>query len=282
MRTVAAVVLLVAGVLRAAAAEDPGQYDCPAVSFSPDGQWIATASADQTSKVWEAANSKELLLLSHQFRTASNDAQRLQNRLASVKADDSLAKLVEETGIKLDAPWGEASLSAFRMDVSNEQTFNPITLATTSGGASRRRGLELQGAVHPHPWLGLSADWTLNDAKYLDFITESGDTLGGRPIFNTARYVGSASIDLAPPRGSWNVRLATNAVGPYTPFDEPDTRLSPYALLHLSGGVTVAGAHVELGIRNLLDRHYPELRAGGFVSPGDPRAFYLTLSHLWR
>ena len=187
-----------------------------------------------------------------------------------------------ETGIKLDAPWGEASLSAFRMDVSNEQTFNPITLATTSGGASRRRGLELQGAVHPHPWLGLSADWTLNDAKYLDFITESGDTLGGRPIFNTARYVGSASIDLAPPRGSWNVRLATNAVGPYTPFDEPDTRLSPYALLHLSGGVTVAGAHVELGIRNLLDRHYPELRAGGFVSPGDPRAFYLTLSHLWR
>jgi hypothetical protein len=35
MRTVAAVVLLVAGVLRAAAADDPGQYDCPAVSFAP-------------------------------------------------------------------------------------------------------------------------------------------------------------------------------------------------------------------------------------------------------
>ena len=99
---------------------------------------------------------------------------------------------------------------------------------------------------------------------------------------NAERGYSAILTPAAPPRGSWNVRLATNAVGPYTPFDEPGTRLSPYALLHLSGGVTVAGAHVELGIRNLLDRHYPELRAGGFVAPGDPRAFYLTLSHLWR
>ncbi len=43
---------------------------------------------------------KELLLLSHQFRVASNDAQRLSNRLAAVRTDDSLAKLVEETGIR--------------------------------------------------------------------------------------------------------------------------------------------------------------------------------------
>lgn len=43
---------------------------------------------------------KELLLLGHQYRMARSDAQRLDNRLASVKADDSLSRLVEETGIK--------------------------------------------------------------------------------------------------------------------------------------------------------------------------------------
>jgi general secretion pathway protein M len=42
----------------------------------------------------------ELMLLSHQFKTASSDAQRLSNRLAAVAADDTPAKLVEEIGIK--------------------------------------------------------------------------------------------------------------------------------------------------------------------------------------
>jgi len=42
----------------------------------------------------------ELMLLSHQFRLASADSQRLSNRLAAVAPDDSPAKLVEETGIR--------------------------------------------------------------------------------------------------------------------------------------------------------------------------------------
>lgn len=42
----------------------------------------------------------ELMLLSHQFRLASSDAQRLNNRLAAVKADDTPAKLLDEIGIK--------------------------------------------------------------------------------------------------------------------------------------------------------------------------------------
>lgn len=43
---------------------------------------------------------QELMLLEHQFRTASSESQRLGNRLATVKADDSLARVVEETGIR--------------------------------------------------------------------------------------------------------------------------------------------------------------------------------------
>lgn len=43
---------------------------------------------------------KELMLLSHQFKLASSEAQRMNNRLAAVRADDSPARLVEETGIK--------------------------------------------------------------------------------------------------------------------------------------------------------------------------------------
>lgn len=183
-----------------------------------------------------------------------------------------------EGGLKLDAPWADATLSAFRMDVTDEQTFNPVTLRTTSGGASRRKGVELEASVRPLPILTLTTDWTLNDARYVAFVTEDGDTLSGSAIFNTAKYVGSFAAELAPVHGRWDLRLATNALGPYTPFDEPGVRLPAYALLNLSGGGTVAGVRVELGLRNLLDRAYPELRAGGFVAPGQPRSLYLTLT----
>ncbi len=66
------------------------------------------------------------------------------------------------------------------------------------------------------------------------------------------------------------LRLSTNVVGPYTPFDEPGVVLDPYALLHASPAVTYGDVRVLVGIRNLLDRTYPALRAGGFVSPGQP------------
>lgn len=54
----------------------------------------------QKKRASREAAVKQLLLLSHQFKTATADAQRLGNRLAAVKADDSPAKIVEETGIK--------------------------------------------------------------------------------------------------------------------------------------------------------------------------------------
>ena len=36
-----------------------------AVAFSPDGKWLATASRDNTARVWEAATGKELARLNH-------------------------------------------------------------------------------------------------------------------------------------------------------------------------------------------------------------------------
>ena len=128
----------------------------------------------------------------------------------------------------------------------------------------------------------LSTDWTLNDAKYRSFETEDGDVLKDEVrVFNTARYVGVAALAFAPVADdAWLLRLSTNVVGPYTPFDEePGFELPAYALLHLSGRVRVAKVDVELGVRNLLDREYPELRAGGFVAPGQPRSLFANVRY---
>ncbi|MFI5238578.1 MAG: hypothetical protein ACHQQP_02115, partial [Gemmatimonadales bacterium] len=56
--------------------------------------------------------------------------------------------------------------------------------------------------------------------------------------------------------------------------------LGGYGLMHLSARVSVSPtATLNFGIRNALDRVYPELVAGGLVSPGEPRSVYLGLQY---
>jgi hypothetical protein len=49
-------------------------------------------------------------------------------------------------------------------------------------------------------------------------------------------------------------------------------------LLLLGAGLKIGTPHAHLGLRNLTNHRYPELRAGGFVSPGQPRSVYEELT----
>ena len=80
-----------------------------------------------------------------------------------------------EGGLKVDHGGVSASAALFRMDVSNEQTFNPITLRSSNGGASRRQGLELGWHVPAIASIAtFSGDWTFNDARYRSLIAGPG------------------------------------------------------------------------------------------------------------
>ena len=183
-----------------------------------------------------------------------------------------------EAGAKLDARRVAASVALFRIDVSNEQTFDPITLTSTSGGASRRQGVEIQATVRPLADVALHTEWTFTDARYRSLVTEDGDTLDNARVFNTARYVGVASLAYASPGRLWRAGVSVNAIGPYSPFDAPGVVLPAYALFHLNAGIRIApGDYLEIGVRNLFNRAYPELRAAEFVTPGQPRSVYAAL-----
>jgi outer membrane receptor protein involved in Fe transport len=170
------------------------------------------------------------------------------------------------------------------MDVSNEQTFNPLTGQANNGGASRRQGLELEARAPLASMATLSTNWTFLDARYrhLTAVAEDDPTaaptvLDGLRVYNTAKYLGTAALDVAPRASWWRLRLAGNWVGPYSPFDEPGVVLGAYGLAHVSGIVQWGTAQLELGVRNLFDRAYPELVAGHVYDPGQPRAFFTTL-----
>jgi outer membrane receptor protein involved in Fe transport len=179
-----------------------------------------------------------------------------------------------ETGLRFDTHGVSGTVALFQMDVSNEQTFNPVTLASTSGGSSRRRGVEVEAQVRATQGLTLSTDWTLNDAKYRRLVSEDGDTLDGARVFNTAKYVGSAAVEFSPFGATWRLRASTDVTGPYTPFDEPGVERPAYALAHLSGGKRFGATQLELGVRNLFNTAYRELEAGGFVAPGQTRSVF--------
>lgn len=194
-----------------------------------------------------------------------------------------------ESGLKYDDHDISASGAIFRMDVSNEQTFNPLTSGSTNGGASRRQGVELDVRTAQTRSVAASVDWTFNDARYTTQFVAPGElggaavSLAGLRVYNTARYVGSAAVDLAPhgiADARWALRISGNWVGPYSPFDEPGVVLGAYGLLHASGHVRITPTvELDAGVRNVLDRAYPELVADHIVSPGQPRSIYLTLGY---
>jgi outer membrane receptor protein involved in Fe transport len=189
-----------------------------------------------------------------------------------------------EGGTKFDRNGFAATAALFRMDVSNEQTFNPVTLTSSNGGASRRQGVELDWRL---PSLAntatISGNWMFNDARYRGIVAEPSDdgeppvVLNGLHVYNTSTYLGAAAIDLATRGAPWRIRVSGTWVGDYSPFDEPGVVLGGYGLGHISGAWTFRVLEADVGVRNVFDRAYPELVAGHIVAPGQPRTIYFSL-----
>lgn len=185
-----------------------------------------------------------------------------------------------ETGVHVQYGPFKGHVALYRTDVSNEQTFDPITATSTSGGRSRRQGVEITLATPLGEYARLNGNVTFTDAKYRDQVTDDGENIAGTPVANTSKYAGSAALALGPVTAPWSVRLSTNVQGPYTPFDEPGVVLPAYALFHASGRLLVGSNTVlRLEVHNLLNKRYPELEAGGFDSPGQPRSVYGGVSY---
>ena len=185
-----------------------------------------------------------------------------------------------ETGIKLgEGPWSlEAAL--FRMDLSNTQVFNEVS--TISGGPSKRRGVDVSARYVVTPAVLLSTNFTVVDAKYTKYYDTDVDIdYSGRPVFNTSKFVGDAALEVHPPHAIWQWRLGSNFQGKYTPFEEAVGLYRPaFALFYTSGGVQIRpDAHLEVGIRNLLNTQFRELESGYFVTPGEPIAVFATLHY---
>jgi len=241
------------------------------------------ASASATHGVF-SPKAGALLKLTHDVGAYANVSRGFRSS-DGIILDPTLTPITAwayEAGLKVDHAGAMASAALFRMNVSNEQTFNPVTLESSSGGSSRRQGVELDWTMPLGRMLATSGNWTFNDARYtsLTAVPEDGggppEELNGLRVYNTARYVGAAALDVEPPATWWRLRVSGNWVGPYSPFDEPGVVLGSYGLAHVAIMTQVRDMELDAGVQNVFDRAYPELVAGHIVAPGRPRSLFLT------
>lgn len=197
-----------------------------------------------------------------------------------VATDPTLAPSREwasEVGARVAHAGLEGSVALFNVDVRDEQTIDPVTLAASANGSSRRRGVEADARVGVGAGAALFTHATFNDAKYTRLLTDDGDDLSGTNVFGVSRATveGGVDVDAHRIRGS----LWAAYTGPFTPISEPDVRTASYVLLHLRATAQLTSRWgITAGVQNILDKRYPELRASGFVSPGQPRTFMLTIA----
>lgn len=185
-----------------------------------------------------------------------------------------------EAGVKVDR--GPLSIDAalFRMDLSNEQSFNGVT--TISGGPSRRRGADVSARAAVTPDVTLSTSFTIVDATYTKYFdSDVGIDYSGQPVFNTSRFVGDGAVVVSPRHSIWRLRAGTSFQGKYTPFEEAVGLTRPaFALFYASGGLRIGhGVRLEAGVRNILNTQYRELESGYFITPGQTRTVYGTLHY---
>lgn len=186
-----------------------------------------------------------------------------------------------ETGVKFDAGAWSVDASLFRMDVSNEESYDPALNAVIGGGQSRRNGLDVSLTGRLSPGVTAEASVTLLDGFYTHFVNpDDGVDYSHTPIFNTSKYVGAAHVDFERPSQWWVAQLGATVQGAYTPFEEPGVVRPGFVLLSAAGGWKLShSAQLLLGVRNLLDVRYRELESGGTAAPGEGRAFYANMRY---
>jgi outer membrane receptor protein involved in Fe transport len=183
-----------------------------------------------------------------------------------------------EVGLRGMGKRYEASVAAYSMSVEREQTFDPVSLSTTSNGRSRRRGVEADARVGVTPIVALFAHGTFNDAKYLHLVTDKGEDLRGVPVYGVARSTLESGVDFEHRGVAGSIWAAYT--GPFTPINEPDVRTSSYTLVHFRTTLPIKGQlSLGIGVQNLFDRRAIELRAAGFVSPAQPRTYLVTMRY---
>jgi len=183
-----------------------------------------------------------------------------------------------EVGVRYASRTLSGTLALFLVNQSDLVTVDPVTLVPNNGGTTRQEGAELEGSARLNGSLTLFAHAIVNHARFVHLITDTGDTLSGKPIPQVANATVEGGLDFQ--RGLFLGSIWAAYTGPWTPVGMQGTLTAAYTLVNARATIPLPGVwSAVVGIQNILDTKYMEVAASGYVSPGQPRSVMLTIRH---
>ncbi|MGP0175180.1 TonB-dependent receptor [Pseudomonas sp. NCHU5208] len=208
-----------------------------------------------------------------QILTGSDKPAYLTPGQAAFKPSINTGK---EVGVKFK-PFAdsEARIAVWQQDATDEVANMPSTGTTVGLGETRRRGVDMQLTVQVNEQWTVWGSHAIQEAKVVSAFTAGGQSLAGKEVFSTPRYISNLGADYQF-NDAWRFGLQARAQGDYY-IDELNQQ-GKY------GGFAVLDANVryqlsdttslDLQLKNLTDREYEYVWFDNFFWGGDDQPMF--------
>lgn len=182
----------------------------------------------------------------------------------------------KELGVKFRPFQGtEARLAVWQQDATDEVANMPATGTTVGLGETRRRGVDMQITAQLNDQWTVWGSHALQEAKVVKAFTASGESLAGKEVFSTPRYISNVGAEYRF-NDDWRFGVQARAQGDY--YIDSENEQGKY------GGFAVVDANVryqltsatsiDLQLKNLTDYEYEYVWYDSFFWGGEDQPMY--------
>ncbi|MBU1330818.1 MAG: TonB-dependent receptor [Gammaproteobacteria bacterium] len=209
-----------------------------------------------------------------QVLTGSTAPAYLTAGQASYKPSINTGK---EVGVKFKPFAGsEARIAVWQQEATDEVANMPSTGTTVGLGETKRRGVDMQLSAQLNDQWSVWGSHAIQEAKVVSAFTAAGQSLAGKEVFSTPRYISNAGVDYQF-NDAWRFGLQARAQGDYY-IDELNEqgKYGGFAVLDANVRYQVsATTSVDLQLKNLTDYDYEYVWYDNFFWPeGDEQAMF--------
>lgn len=174
----------------------------------------------------------------------------------------------------LPTPEMLVQLSLFRTETQDEVITDPVTLAETNAGETRRQGIEAAVEWYATPDLLIYVNGVFQDAEYVDYNTNNGD-YSGNDIQRVPEWIARAGVEYLPESGPGG-SLTAKYTGERWNNAENTVQEDDFWVFDASLRYALEKVTFTLFLNNIFDKKYAELMSSDTYYPSDP--FNVTLS----
>lgn len=196
----------------------------------------------------------------------------------------------KEVGVKFKPFAGsEARIAVWQQEATDEVANMPSTGTTVGLGETKRRGIDMQLTAQLNDQWTVWGSHAIQEAKVVSAFTAGGQSLAGKEVFSTPRYISNAGVDYQF-SDAWRFGLSARAQGDYY-IDELNQqgKYGGFAVLDANVRYQVsATTSLDLQMKNLTDRDYEYVWFDNFFwaagdeqpmfSPAPGRSAYLSVN----